>query len=122
MLINLFQLAYQQKGPWFMGISLINIVSLFLFIFFLHNMSRKIPLVGGLLLMSSTEASVLCFSQAHADPIFVFSLSCFFVLVFELSIGPIGWIQVHEILEPKIAALATACNWMANFVVAVITA
>ena len=76
----------------------VNCASFLFYLIYLYRVSHKVLLVGGLFLLSSCESSAFIFSyyKDHDEAIgFIFGLSCFFVLVYELSIGPIALIQVH---------------------------
>ncbi len=96
-LLLLFQLSIADLNHtnYYIIIASVNTISLWLYLACLYKVSSKILLVGGLLLMSSCEASAFTIGY-HFDgrrtEVFTIALSCFFVFIFELSIGPIAWI------------------------------
>ena len=71
-------------------------ISIIFFVTLFHKLSRKLLLVGGFLLMASAEGSVICFLMDREEhTTFIMLLTCFFIVIFEITIGPIGWIQIH---------------------------
>lgn len=87
------------------------------FFLYIHRMPRKIALVMALGVLTCCQWSLICFNfDRKADhPYFSFGLFCAFVFVFQLTLGPIAWIQTNELLQPRLTSLAASCNWLANF-------
>jgi len=111
------------------GIGVINVLSTLIAIWLVDRIGRKPLLIAGLTGMTISLA-VLGVDQRFgkalgANPQWVAPITVGFVglyiVCFAFSLGPIVWLMISEIFpnraRARAAAISTAANWMANFLV-----
>ena len=99
--------SYGQFGTLLVGI--VNCFSSALGIYMLNKFKRKFLLYNGMIGMAIC-LSVLSFVNKNHELLILFSL--LFLICFEVSIGPIMWLYISEILLPEGAGIAYAVNWI----------
>ncbi|HET9094970.1 MAG TPA: sugar porter family MFS transporter [Solirubrobacteraceae bacterium] len=107
-------------------IGLINLFGAVLAVFLLDRVGRRPPLLFG------TAGSVLGLavlgwyfdmgkSFQHSNAWIALAAMMFYILMFEISLGPIFWVMIAEIFplraRAKAMALCTMFNWLFNFIV-----
>jgi sugar porter (SP) family MFS transporter len=111
------------------GIGVVNVFSTIVAIWLVDRVGRKPLLLAGLTGMTLSLGMLggaqlfgpaLKFSPQLAAPITVACVGVF-IVCFAFSLGPIVWLMISEIFPNRVraraAAVATAANWLANFVV-----
>lgn len=105
------------------GLGLVSFLFTIFSLFIIDKLGRRTLLLLGLTGMSLGLA-LLTFSlrKATLAPLMLFSM-CLYIVSFAVSLGPIVWLMISEIYPLKIravgASLATAMNWISNFLVTV---
>jgi sugar porter (SP) family MFS transporter len=107
-------------------IGAVNLAGAILAVFLLDRVGRRLPLMIG------TAGSVLGLAvlgwyfdmgskYEHANPWIALVAMMFYILMFEISLGPIFWVMISEIFplraRAKAMAVCTMLNWMFNFFV-----
>jgi MFS transporter, SP family, galactose:H+ symporter len=111
------------------GIGVMNVLSTLIAIWLVDRVGRKPLLLAGLVGMT-TSLAVLGVAQRFASTIGVdpntlapITIGCIglYVVCFAFSLGPVVWLMISEIFpnraRARAAAISTAANWMANFLV-----
>jgi MFS transporter, SP family, galactose:H+ symporter len=111
------------------GIGVVNVFSTIVAIWLVDRVGRKPLLLAGLTGMTLSLGLLggaqlfgpaLNFSPQLAAPVTVACVGVF-IVCFAFSLGPIVWLMISEIFPNRVraraAAVATAANWLANFVV-----
>ncbi len=121
--VNLLQLNRKSSNINFNTYSIISsltsLVGVSIFIMCLSRVSRKLLLVGGLLILTSCEASVICFtmnSQINTSDYTLF-ISVLFFAVYSMTLQPISCLLLVEMLEPRLGALSNSLWYFVNIVV-----
>lgn len=113
----------------------VNFGTTFLGLYFIQNFGRRKSLIGGALWMFinfMVFASVGHFELDHEQPerthtagVVMVVFACFFILGFASTWGPMIWTIIAELypseFRAKGMALATASNWLWNFLIAFFT-
>ncbi len=105
------------------GLGLVSFLFTIFSLFVIDKLGRRTLLLIGLVGMSIGLA--LLTSSLHDPnlaPLMLFSM-CLYIVSFAISLGPIVWLMISEIFPLKVrsvgASLATAMNWICNFLVTV---
>ena len=111
------------------GIGVLNVLSTLIAIWLVDRVGRKPLLLIGLVGMTASLA-VLGFAQRFAPAIGIdphalapITVGCIalYIVCFAFSLGPVVWLMISEIFptraRARAAAVSTAANWMANFLV-----
>ncbi|ODV64394.1 sugar porter family MFS transporter [Ascoidea rubescens DSM 1968] len=104
----------------------VNFVCTFLGIYIVERLGRRACLIFGSILMGLcmvVYASVGSFGVQHGEVMIAFT--CFYILGFACTWGPVAFVVVSEIypirVKSQAMALATSTNWMFNFVISLVT-
>lgn len=89
------------------------------FILFMSHVPRKILLVGGMLVLSSCEATLICFTLNPSDQTAAFTVfvSCMFLYIYGITVRNIGYIIIVEMLEFKLGAVVMALTYLFSLLV-----
>ncbi|KAH7242129.1 general substrate transporter [Fusarium tricinctum] len=109
----------------------INVGMTFFGIYSAEKFGRRWPLIiGGLwqtawLLIFASVGTAIDPEDSSSSGIVMIVSACMFIASFAVSWGPLGWVVVGEVFplrtRAKQAALATASNWLANFLISFLT-
>lgn len=106
---------------------IINVVQLFatvMTIFVLTKVGRKpLTLFGnlGLAVIDIAIGILFIFTDWPPSGIFVFILLIFYMFVYGISLGPVVWLYVPEIIPAKIVPFATLMNWFGASICVIFT-
>ncbi|RKL14244.1 hypothetical protein BFJ68_g6637 [Fusarium oxysporum] len=109
----------------------INVGMTFFGIYSAEKFGRRWPLIiGGLwqtawLLIFASVGTAIDPEGSSTSGIVMIVSACMFIASFAVSWGPLGWVVVGEVFplrtRAKQASLATASNWLANFLISFLT-
>ncbi|KAF4457139.1 hypothetical protein F53441_927 [Fusarium austroafricanum] len=109
----------------------INVGMTFFGIYSAEKFGRRWPLIiGGLwqtawLLIFASVGTAINPEHSSSSGIVMIVAACMFIASFAVSWGPLGWVVVGEVFplrtRAKQASLATASNWLANFLISFLT-
>jgi sugar porter (SP) family MFS transporter len=105
------------------GLGLVSFLFTIASLFMIDRLGRRTLLLAGLTGMS-VGLALLTWSFRHSELAWVTLLCmCLYIVSFAVSLGPIVWLMIAEIYPFKVrsigASLATAMNWLSNFLVTV---
>ncbi|KAM0487109.1 hypothetical protein ACHAPX_000377 [Trichoderma viride] len=123
------------KNPFITQLVLgaVNVCTTFIAVWMVDWWGRRRPLVLGALwqaaclLVFASWGTVMAKSSEHlpGPPIFMIMSACMFIASFAATWGPIAWLVMGETFalrtRAKQAALATASNWLGNFMIGLLT-
>jgi MFS family permease len=111
------------------GIGVVNVLSTLIAIWLVDRIGRRPLLLAGLTGMTLSLAA-LGFAQRFPSAIGIdpqtlapITIGCvgLYIVCFAFSLGPVVWLMISEIFpnraRARAAAVSTAANWMANFLV-----
>ena len=101
-----------------MAVGIVNWVSALLGVYMVHKFGRKILLFYGMIGMS---ISLTLLAYLYKIKQIWVILSCVFIIFFEISIGPIMWLYIAEIMTPRGAGFAYGLNWIFVIIFAIIS-
>jgi sugar porter (SP) family MFS transporter len=130
---EIFQKAGFDRGTTALaatiGIGVINVLSTLIAMWLVDRVGRKPLLLAGLTGMTASLAALGAAqrfgSNLGVDPHLLAPITVgligLYIVCFAFSLGPIVWLMISEIFpnqaRARAAAISTAANWMANFVV-----
>ncbi|PSN65012.1 general substrate transporter [Corynespora cassiicola Philippines] len=109
----------------------VNVVTTFPGLYIVERLGRRLPLIVG----ASWQAAWLCIFAAvgtarppteyTSSGIVMIVAACMFIASFAMTWGPFAWVVIGETFplrtRAKQASLATAGNWLGNFLIAFLT-
>ncbi|TFB00220.1 High-affinity glucose transporter ght2 [Trichoderma ghanense] len=110
----------------------VNVATSFLGVYFVDKLGRRWPLILGaawqalwLLIFASIGAVSRKDESSPGFSIAMIVAACMFIASFAATWGPIAWVVMGETFalrtRAKQASLATAANWMGNFLIGLLT-
>jgi len=97
----------------------------------IEKFGRRIPLIGGAiwqavwLLIFASVATARPPMENESSGIVMIVAACMFIASFAMTWGPFAWAVIGETYplrtRAKQASLATACNWLGNFLIGFLT-
>ncbi|KAF2265562.1 high-affinity glucose transporter ght2 [Lojkania enalia] len=109
----------------------VNVVTTFPGLYIVERLGRRIPLtIGALwqscwLLIFASVGIARPPTEYESSGIVMIVSACMFIASFAMTWGPFAWVVIGETFplrtRAKQASLATACNWLGNFMIAFLT-
>ncbi|PNP51372.1 hypothetical protein THARTR1_08022 [Trichoderma harzianum] len=122
------------KDPFLMQLILgaVNVATTFLAVYLVDRFGRRWPLILGaiwqavwLMIFASIGTATSHSSPSSTYGVVMILSSCMFIASFAATWGPIAWVVMGETFalrtRAKQASLATAANWLGNFLIGFLT-
>ncbi|KAF2835118.1 general substrate transporter [Patellaria atrata CBS 101060] len=109
----------------------VNVITTFPGLYIVERLGRRIPMIVGAvwqsvwLLIFASVGVARPPTEYKSSGIIMIVSACMFIASFAMTWGPFAWVVIGETFplrtRAKQASLATACNWLGNFLIAFLT-